>query len=120
PLRWTCKSTRQLAAALTDAGHPVSSWTVAHLLHSLGYSLQANRKTMEGTRHPDRDAQFRYVNERVRTHLRRGDPVISVDTKKKELVGTYKNGGREWQPTGEPEEVNIYDFISPAVGKAIP
>jgi transposase len=120
PLRWTCKSTRQLATALTDAGHPVSSWTVAHLLRSLGYSLQANRKTMEGTRHPDRDAQFRYVNERVRTHLRRGDPVISVDTKKKELVGTYKNGGREWQRTGEPEEVNIYDFISPATGKAIP
>jgi transposase len=120
PLRWTCKSTRQLAEALTEAGHPVSSWTVAQLLHHLGYSLQANRKTMEGTRHPDRDAQFRYVNERVRTHLRRGDPVISVDTKKKELVGTYRNGGREWRPKGEPEEVNIYDFVSPAVGKAIP
>ena len=120
PLRWTCKSTRQLAQALTETGHPVSSWTVAKLLHWAGYSLQANRKTMEGTHHPDRDAQFRYVNERVRAHLRRGDPVISVDTKKKELVGSYKNGGREWQPKGEPEEVNIYDFISPAVGKATP
>jgi len=120
PLRWTCKSTRQLAVALTEVGHPVSSWTVAQLLRRLGYSLQANRKTMEGTHHPDRDAQFRYVNERVRTHLRRGDPVISVDTKKKELVGTYKNSGREWQPKGEPEEVNIYDFFDPVLGKAIP
>lgn len=120
PLRWTCKSTRQLAQTLTEQGHPVSAWTVAHLLRALGYSLQANRKTMEGTHHPDRDAQFRYVNERVRAHLRRGDPVISVDTKKKELVGPYKNGGREWQPKGSPEEVNIYDFISPEVGKAIP
>ena len=120
PLRWTCKSTRQLAQALTEKGHPVSSWTVAGILHRLGYSLQANRKSMEGTHHPDRDAQFRYVNERVRAHLRRGDPVVSVDTKKKELVGTYKNAGREWQPKGGPEEVNIYDFISPDVGKAIP
>jgi Rhodopirellula transposase DDE domain len=110
PLRWTCKSTRQLAQALNSAGHPVSHRVVGELLGSMGYSLQANVKTKEGKDHPDRDAQFRYINEQMRSFLTNGRPVISVDTKKKELIGEYKNNGVEWQPQGEPEPVQVHDF----------
>src|SRR5262245_31248530 len=123
PLRWTAKSTRALAAALTAAGHPVSERTTAELLHRLGYSLQANAKTREGRQHPDRDAQFRYINDAVCRFLRARDPVISVDTKKKELVGddpAYKNTGRDWQPKGTPVQVGTHDFPNTAVGKAVP
>ena len=120
PLRWTCKSTRQLAAALQAQGHPVSSRTVARLLQQLEYSLQAPRKVLEGGDHPDRDAQFDYLNAQVTAALAAGQPVVSVDAKKKELVGPYKNGGREWQPQGQPEAVNVYDFVDKRVGKAIP
>ena len=119
PLRWTSKSTRTLADELHAQGHSVAPRTVAKLLHESGYSLQATRKTREGRNHPDRDAQFRYLSGQINAHLGSGDPVVSVDTKKKELVGRYKNGGREWQPTGEPEQVEVYDFIGEA-GKAIP
>ena len=100
PLRWTVKSTRNLAAELTRQGHKVSADTVGDLLREEGFSLQGNAKTIEGQRHPDRDAQFRYINEQVKAHQGTGDPVISVDTKKKELVGEFKNGGREWRPEG--------------------
>ena len=110
PLRWTCKSTRQLAAALQDAGHPVSHRVVGEMLASMGYSLQSNVKTKERSGHPDRDAQFRYLNEHVRGRLAQQWPVISVDTKKKELIGDYKNGGVEWQPKGDPEPVQVHDF----------
>src|SRR5215472_8663426 len=120
PLRWTCKSTRRLAEELTRQGHPVSPNTVAALLRTEGYSLQANRKTREGRQHPDRDTQFAYLNGRVQSFQRAGQPVISVDTKKKELVGDFKNGGREWQPAGRPEEVRVHDFQDKALGKAIP
>jgi len=120
PLRWTCKSVRQLAQELQQGSHQVSHQLVSELLHELGYSLQANRKTVEGTEHPDRDAQFEYINRRVRLFLRRGDPVISVDTKKKELVGNFKNGGREWRPQGDPEKVRVHDFVIPELGRAIP
>ena len=120
PLRWTCKGVRRLAAALNRQGYPVGRRAVAELLARLGYSLQANRKTREGSSHPDRDAQFRHINARVRSFQRRGQPVISVDTKKKELVGDFKNGGREWRPKGRPEEVRVHDFVDPALGKAIP
>ena len=123
PLRWTCKSTRQLAAALTGAGHPVSERTVAGLLHDAGYSLQANAKTTEGKHHPDRDGQFAHINDTVRRYRRSGDPVISVDTKNKELVGEtpgYKNNGREWQPAGNPVTVGVHDFPDPAMPKAVP
>jgi hypothetical protein len=120
PLRWTCKSTRQLASALSQQGFVVSYRTVGTLLHELGYSLQANAKTLEGSQHPDRDAQFRYINAQVKRYLRKKLPVISVDTKKKELVGQYKNGGREWQRSGQPEQVNVHDFPDPSLGKAIP
>jgi len=120
PLRWTCKSTRQLAEALTGAGHRVSHTVVAELLDQAGYSLQAPTKTVEGRQHPDRDAQFRYLNEQVKTYSGAGQPVVSVDAKKKELVGAFKNGGREWQPTGQPEPVNVHDFPDPRLGKAIP
>jgi Rhodopirellula transposase DDE domain len=120
PLRWTCKSTRRLAAELSRQGHPVSASTVAALLRGLGYSLQANRKTREGGAHPDRDAQFGYINDQTRRLQRRGQPVVSVDTKKKELLGDFKNAGREWQPPGQPEEVRVHDFQDPALGKAIP
>lgn len=120
PLRWTCKSTRQLAAALQAQGHPVSYRTVARLLQQLEYSLQAPRKVLEGGGHPDRDAQFDYLNGQVTAALAVGQPVISVDAKKKELVGPYKNGGQEWQPQGQPERVNVYDFVDKQVGKAIP
>jgi hypothetical protein len=121
PLRWTLRSTRNIAEALTAGGHPTSSRTVARVLEDgLGYSLQANRKTVEGRQHPDRDAQFRYINDQVRRRLRRREPVVSVDTKKKELVGNYRNGGRTWRPKGEPERVKAHDFIDPEAGKAIP
>ena len=119
PLRWTSKSTRTLADELCAQGHSVAPRTVAKLLHESGYSLQATRKTREGRDHPDRDAQFRYLSGQIDAHLGSGDPVVSVDTKKKELVGRYKNAGREWQPTGRPEQVEVYDFIGEA-GKAIP
>jgi hypothetical protein len=120
PLRWTCKSTRHLAAELTARGHAVSHVVVAHLLARLGYSLQANRKTREGSSHPDRDAQFAHLNAAITAQLQRGHPAISVDTKKKELVGRFKNAGRTWRPTGEPEPVQVHDFLDPAQGKAIP
>ncbi len=120
PLRWTVKSTRQLASALSGAGHPASPSTVRALLHQLGYSLQSNAKVLEGAQHPDRNAQFGYINEQVRRHLRRGEPVVSVDAKKKELIGSYKNAGAEWRPAKEPRKVNTYDFIDKEAGKAIP
>jgi len=120
PLRWTSKSTRTLATALRERGHQVSEFVVRRLLKALGYSLQANLKTAEGRQHPDRDAQFGYLNDQVKAHQDEGCPVISVDTKKKELVGNYRNSGREWQPTGDPTQVNVYDFIDTDLGKAIP
>jgi hypothetical protein len=120
PLRWTCKSTRQLAAELTAQGHPASHQTVAALLVGLRYSLQGTRKTKEGASHPDRDAQFAYLNAQVQAFQDRGQPAISVDTKKKELVGDFANGGREWQPAGHPEPVRVHDFVDPDLGKAIP
>jgi transposase len=120
PLRWTCKSVRQLATELQRQGHRVSHQLVSELLQELGYSLQANRKTIEGASHPDRNAQFEYINRQVRACLRRGDPVISIDTKKKELVGNFKNGGREPRPAGDPERVLVHDFVVPELGRAIP
>jgi transposase len=120
PLRWTCKSTRRLAAELQAMGHTVGTRTVARLLRGLDYSLPANRKTKEGTSHPDRNAQFAHINERTQVFQGQGQPVVSVDTKKKELVGDFKNGGQEWQPMGEPEHVRVYDFPDPHLGKAIP
>lgn len=120
PLRWTCKSTRQLAATLRQRGHQVSHQLVADLLRAADYSLQAPVKRLEGGQHPDRDAQFHYLNDQITAFLGRNLPVVSVDTKKKELVGAFKNGGREWQPSGQPEPVNVHDFPDPAVGKAIP
>jgi hypothetical protein len=120
PLRWTCRSTWNLAEELTRQHHPVSPRTVAALLHHAGYSLQANRKTREGASHPDRNAQFEYLNGLVRRFLKRGQPAISVDTKKKELVGDFKNGGREWHPRGQPQDVRVHDFLDKNLGKAIP
>jgi hypothetical protein len=123
PLRWTSKSTRQLAQALTNSGHKVSHVRVAEILRSLNYSLQGNAKSREGNQHQDRDAQFRYINEVVKDRLGRGTPVLSVDAKKKELVGEdpgYKNGGKEWQPKGRPVLVGVHDFPDPAIGKVIP
>ena len=120
PLRWTCKSTTHLAEELTRQGHPISSWTVGSLLRAAGYSLQGNRKTKEGGSHPDRNAQFEHINATVQRFQQRGQPVISVDTKKKELVGQFKNAGREWQRKGEPEEVDVHDFPDPTLGKVIP
>ncbi len=120
PLRWTCKSTRRLSQELRDQGHRVGRTTVHELLEHLGYSLQSNRKTKEGESHPDRDAQFEYINRQTKLFQRLGQPVVSVDTKKKELVGDFKNGGREWRPKGEPEKVRVHDFPDPALGKAIP
>jgi hypothetical protein len=119
-LRWTSKSTRTLAAELTRLGHPVTWVTVARCLDDMGYSLQANRKTKEGPQHASRDAQFRYINRQVKALLRGGDPVISVDAKKKEMVGPFKNAGRTWRPKGKPREVNTKDFPSLAQGKALP
>jgi DDE family transposase len=120
PLRWTCKSTRQLARTLTARGYAVSYRVVGELLRELGYSLQANAKTLEGASHPDRNAQFEYLNTQVRTYLAKRWPVISVDAKKKELVGRYYKGGQEWQPQGQPEKVNVHDFPNPQLGKALP
>jgi hypothetical protein len=120
PLRWTCKSTRKLAEALQRQGHRVGARTVARLLHALDYSLQANRKTREGSSHPDRNAQFAYINAQVRVFQERGQPVVSMDAKKKELVGDFANKGEEWQPQGTPEEVGTHDFPDPHLGKALP
>ena len=120
PLRWTCKSTRHLAEALVGLGHEVSHQTVARLLTDLEYSLQANRKTEEGHDHPDRNAQFEHINHTVRSFQRRGQPVVSVDTKKKELVGNYKNAGQEWQPKGRPRRVKSKDFPDKELGKVAP
>ena len=120
PLRWTSKSTGNLAGALASMGHQVSADTVGRLLKQAGYSLQATRKMREGSDHPDRDQQFVYLSQQVAEHLSAGQPVISVDAKKKELVGRKANGGREWQPKGEPVEVDTHDFPDPEIGKAIP
>jgi len=120
PLRWTCKSTYKLAAELRELGHRVGPSTVAHLLRQLKYSLQANRKTKEGASHPDRNAQFEHINAQTQEFQERGQAVVSVDAKKKELVGDFKNGGREWQPQKAPEEVRVYDFPDKELGKAIP
>jgi len=120
PLRWTCKSTTQLAAELTRQAHPISPWTVGSLLKAAEYSLQGNRKTKEGSSHPDRNAQFEYINAAVRRFQQRDQPVISVDTKKKELIGQFSNGGQEWRPKGDPEEVRVHDFMDKTLGKAIP
>lgn len=122
-LRWTCKSTRQLADELTRQGHPVGERTVAALLHEAGYSLQGNAKTVEGKQHPDRDAQFCHIDRAARRYLKAGDPVVSIDCKKKELVGAdpgYKNAGTEWQPKKTPVPVGVHDFPDPTVPKAIP
>jgi hypothetical protein len=119
-LRWTCKSAAKLATALQTQGHVVSERTVNRLLHALGYSLQANRKTLAGRAHPDRDAQFQYLNRRAKVFQKQGQPVISVDTKKKELVGQFRQSGREWHPQGQPEEVQVHDFPNEALGKVIP
>jgi hypothetical protein len=120
PLRWTCKSTRKLAAELQKQQHFVCARTVAALLIEEGYSLQANRKTTEGKQHPDRNAQFEYVHEKVLAFLKKRQPIVSIDTKKKELVGEFKNGGEEWQPQGEPEKVKVHDFPDKKLGKVAP
>lgn len=119
-LRWTCKSTRQLASALESMGFRIGHQTVASLLGELGYSLQGNQKTKEGSGHPDRDAQFRYIHDRIGKFQSGGQPVVSVDTKKKELVGDFKNGGKEWRPKGDPEKVRVYDFVDKVAGKVNP
>jgi Rhodopirellula transposase DDE domain len=119
-LRWTCKSLRRLEAELRAQGHPISRTVIGELLKEQGFSLQANCKTREGDSHPDRDAQFGYINELVSTALAGQQPVISVDTKKKELVGDFKNGGREWQPKGQPEQVRVHDFLIKELGRAVP
>ena len=120
PLRWTCKSTTKLAKELQQQGHQISQRSVWTLLDELGYSLQSNRKSLEGRHHPDRDAQFQYIGRQVQQFQARGQPVISVDTKKKELVGSYKNGGQEWQKKRQPERVNVHDFADKELGKVIP
>ena len=120
PLCWTTKSTAHLAGALTEGGHPISARTVAGLLKDDGYSLRGNVKTIEGKQHPDRDAQFRYINEQVVAFAAAGDPAISVDCKKKELVGNFANGGAEWAPAGRPEKVSVHDFPDRELGKAVP
>jgi transposase len=121
PLRWTCKSTRRLAQELTSQGHPIGPTSVRQLLKEAGYSLQANRKTREGKEsHPDRDAQFRFINGRVKAQRRRGQPAISVDTKKKENLGNLKNPGQTWRRKGKPREVDTHDFPDPKKGKAVP
>jgi hypothetical protein len=120
PLRWTSKSTRKLAAELSTQGFSVSPQKVGQLLAASGYSLQATQKTLEGSAHPDRNEQFEFINDRVDAFHGRGAPVISVDTKKKELVGAFQNPGREWQPTGEPVPVRVHDFIDDVLGKVIP
>ena len=120
PLRWTCKSTPRLARELAAQGHPVSQRTICDLLGQLDYSLQSTRKTREGGKHPDRDAQFSHIADLAAQYQKTGDPVISVDTKKKELIGDFKNGGGEWHRKGEPEAVRVYDFIDPNLGKVVP
>jgi transposase len=120
PLRWTCKSIRNLAEELERKGHAASHRLVAELLRELGYSLQGNRKTIEGGTHPDRNAQFEHINRKVRAALKAGEPVISVDAKKNELVGDFKNAGREWRPEGDPEPVRVYDFVIPGLGRVTP
>ena len=120
PLRWTSKSTRKLSIELGEQGYALSPQKVGQLLQDIGYSLQATRKTTEGAQHPDRNEQFEYINKRVDSHQARGAPVISVDSKKKELVGDFKNGGREWQPKGKPTAVRVHDFLDRDLGKAIP
>ena len=120
PLRWTCRSVRKLAEELRRKGHQTSHRIVAELLHELGYSLQANRKTLEGSGHPDRNDQFTHLNQAVQLQLSLGEPVVSVDTKKKELVGPFKNSGRELRPTGQPEEVLVHDFLIPELGRVSP
>jgi len=120
PLRWTCKSTRTLAAELTWQKHPISHMKVAQLLHAQGYSLQSNRKMEEGADHPDRDAQFRHINSRAKRMLAKGAPVVSVDTKKKELIGNYANGGQQWLPQGKPVKVQGHDFPHPDIPRAYP
>jgi len=120
PLRWTCKSVRQLAGELKDMGHQASHRMVAELLHEMEYSLQANQKTLEGSFHPDRDAQFHHISDKIREFQADRQPVISVDTKKKELVGDFKNNGRELRPKGEPEKVRVHDFVIPELGRAAP
>jgi hypothetical protein len=120
PLRWTCKSKEKLATELRGMGHQVSATKVGQLLHGLGYSLQVVRKTREGTQSPDRNAQFEHINRTAKEFIKRGQPVVSVDTKKKELVGDFKNGGREWQRKGKPEPVRVHDFIDRTLGKVIP
>src|SRR5205823_8757487 len=120
PLRWTCKGVRKLAAALGHQGHPVSHQWVAAALEALGYRLQANRKTREGGDHPDRDTQFAHINTTAQAFLAAGEPVLSVDAKKKELVGAFKDSGREWRPQGQPEEVRVHDFKIPELGRVTP
>jgi hypothetical protein len=120
PLRWTCKSTRQLAGALNAMGHRIGERTIARLLQDMGYRLQAHRKTQEGAAHPDRDAHFHHLNEQTKAFQQRGQPVVSVDAKKKALVGDFKNGGRAWQPTGIPERVRVHDFADKKLGQASP
>jgi len=120
PLRWTCKSVRQLATELKRTGHHTSHRMVAELLHAMDYSLQANRKTLEGSAHPDRDAQFHHISSKIREFQADRQPVISVDTKKKELVGDFKNSGRELRPKGDPEKVRVHDFVIPELGRAAP
>ena len=120
PLRWTCKSVRKLAEELRGIGHAVSHQLVAELLHELEYSLQANRKVLEGSQHPDRNAQFEYLNDQVQRQVAAGQPAISVDAKKKELVGPFKNGGRELRPKGQPEPVRVHDFADKDLGRATP
>ncbi len=120
PLRWSAKSLRNLAAELGALGHEVSHHLVGSLLRQMGYSLQANRKTLEGSKHPDRDAQFNYINYQVKAALAETQPAISVDTKKKELVGDFKNNGREYRPKGDPEQVRVHDFLIPELGRAAP
>ena len=119
-IRWTCKSTRKLAKELRAKGHRVSHTTVAEELRAQKFSLQGNRKTQEGSSHPDRNAQFLYIHETATAFQKRGDPVISIDTKKKEIIGNYKNGGKEWMPKGKPHKVKTHDFIDKNLGKAIP
>ena len=120
PLLWTAKSLRTLAAELTEAGHPISASKVGQLLRGMGYSLQANQKTREGSKHPDRNAQFEYIYGQVKAFQKAGQPVVSVDTKKKELIGDFKNGGQEWHPAGQPEPVRVHDFIDRELGKVAP
>lgn len=120
PLRWTCKSVRKLADELRAMGHQVGPQKVSELLHDMDYSLQGTRKTREGSAHPDRNAQFEHINAQARSFQRAGEPVISVDTKKKELVGDFANAGKEWRPAGDPEPVRVHDFIDKRLGKAIP